>query len=255
MSVVLITYNRQALLRETVESILNQTFSNFELIVVDNVSEDGTESYVKSLDDPRVRYIRHSNGGVIAINRNAGISAARGEYIAFCDDDDLWLPGKLQRQLEAMKERPDAGLCFTDGIAFKNDEVVVPSLITGKKRLFLPTFYGLLLENYIPCCSVMARRAVFAKAGMMDESPEINAVHDWEMWLRIAYGFPLIFVDEPLVKYRLHQNITSSPSRTALHNISVIRKVSHKLKLNLLPAWMSLGYQYLKYCWFVLNGR
>ena len=121
VSVVLITYNRKPLLRETVASILNQTFSDFELIVVDNVSEDGTERFVRSLDDPRVRYIRHPNGGVISINRNVGIRAARGDYIAFCDDDDLWVPDKLQRQIRAMEDNPRAGLCFTDGVAFRED--------------------------------------------------------------------------------------------------------------------------------------
>ena len=100
VSVVLTTYNRADLISETIESILSQTFRNFELIVVDDGSTDNTEEVVRSYNDERVHYIKTDNWGGPAKPRNIGIKKAKGEYIAFCDDDDLWLPNKLEVQLK-----------------------------------------------------------------------------------------------------------------------------------------------------------
>ena len=99
VSVIIPTFNREHLLKETMEYILNQTFKDFELIIVDNYSSDNTENAVKSYNDKRIRYFKNQNNGVIAVNRNFGIKKARGEFITFCDDDDLWLPQKLEKQL------------------------------------------------------------------------------------------------------------------------------------------------------------
>ena len=90
VSVVVTTYNRAHIVTEAIESILNQTFGDFELIIVDNYSNDNTEEVIKSYKDERIKYFKNRNNGIIAVNRNYGISKAQGEYIAFCDDDDLW---------------------------------------------------------------------------------------------------------------------------------------------------------------------
>ena len=99
VTVVVTTYNRKELLKETIDSILNQTYTNFELIVVDNFSNYDFLKHVKSFEDKRIIAFQNQNNGIIAVNRNFGIKRANGDYIAFCDDDDLWLPNKLETQI------------------------------------------------------------------------------------------------------------------------------------------------------------
>jgi glycosyltransferase involved in cell wall biosynthesis len=255
VSVVVLTFNREALLRETIASILAQDFPDLELIVVDNMSVDGTQAYVRGIADPRVRYLRNANGGVLSVNRNLAIRHAAGEFIAFCDDDDLWLPQKLGRQVQAMRAAPGAGLCFTNGVAFRDSEVVIARLVAGKKHLARRSFWGLLMENTVPSCSALVRRSALEEVGLFDESPELVAVEDYELWLRIARCFALAFVDEPLVRVRLHANLSAKPSVTVVRNVAVIRSVSRKLGVNGGMRALAVAYQRLKYGWFRLQGR
>ena len=103
VSVIVTTYNRKEYLKETIDSILNQTYKNFELIVVDNYSDFDFLTYIKSFNDNRIRAFQHHNNGIIAVNRNIGIKKAYGEYIAFCDDDDYWVDKKLEYQVNNIK--------------------------------------------------------------------------------------------------------------------------------------------------------
>ena len=118
VSVVVTTYNRRELLMKTIDSILNQTYKNFELIVVDNYSDYDFLSYLKSFNDERIRSFQNKNEGIIAVNRNFGIKKAKGEYIAFCDDDDIWFPKKLELQLKTMLTTKTQMSC-TDGLIGK----------------------------------------------------------------------------------------------------------------------------------------
>ena len=111
VSVVVATYNRADLISETLDSILNQTYKIFELIVVDDGSSDNTEEIVKNYSDSRLKYIKTDNWGGPARPRNIGIRESKGEYIAFCDNDDLWEKNKLEKQLDIIKNN-NAGLCF-----------------------------------------------------------------------------------------------------------------------------------------------
>jgi|CXWL01.1.fsa_nt_gi glycosyltransferase involved in cell wall biosynthesis len=255
VSVVVPTNNREGLLRQTVASILAQDLRDFELIIVDNVSTDGTEAYVQGARDPRIRYFRNANGGIPAISRNFGIRHALGEYVAFCDDDDLWLPGKLSRQVDALKRAPAAGLCFTNGIAFRDSSVVAPDLVAGKKHLLRRNFAGLLMENTIPSCSVMVRRSTLEAAGLFDESADLVAVEDWELWLRIARRSSLAYLDDRLVRYRIHENLSAKPSVTVLRGMTAIRSVTRKLGVSPFLSWAALAYHWLKYGWFRISGR
>lgn len=105
VSIIVTTYNRKELLKETLDSILNQTFTDFELIVVDNYSNYDFISFIKSFKDNRIIAYQNANNGIIAVNRNYGIKKARGKYIAFCDDDDLWMPEKLEIQVKLLKSQ------------------------------------------------------------------------------------------------------------------------------------------------------
>ncbi len=254
VSVVIPTYNRSALLVETVASIRNQTFADFELIVVDNVSQDDTEQRLAALGDPRIRYIRNANHGVIAVNRNLGISRAVGRYVAFCDDDDLWMPEKLSRQVAVMERDPAVGLCYTNGSTFRDGMVVHERMVA--RRIFESHFRHLMWDNCIPSSSVMVRREVFAHVGMIDESPSLVAVEDYEMWLRIAARTKLVFLDDVLIRYRLHgRSAGLRPAAVSLRNVLVLKSVRRKLGMARLPVFGAILRQYAKHVYFRAVGR
>lgn len=204
VSVIVPTYNRAHIITEAIDSILNQTFEDFELIVVDNESTDNTEEVIKSYADERIRYFKHQNNGVVAVNRNYGISKAQGQYIAFCDDDDLWMLEKLERQLLEFEKDKQVGLVCTNGIDFDSrGEHGKRSKAKLKDSHF--TFESLIMRgNRIICSSVLVKRQVIDDVGMMDESPEIFTAEDYELWLRVAKQYKIKYIDLPLMKYRTH---------------------------------------------------
>jgi glycosyltransferase involved in cell wall biosynthesis len=216
VSVVVPTFKRAGLLKETVESILAQTYSNFELIIVDNMSDDGTEAYVTGLSDSRVRYFRNPNGGIIAVNRNFGIRQARGEYVALCDDDDLWLPEKLARQVPVLDSEPEVGLCYTNASTFDANGEIDQWMM---KKVFDGHYQKLLIGNMIPNSTVLVRRRLLEGFGYLDARPESVAVEDYCMWLKIARQHRLCYVDEALMRYRVHaaansRNLTVMAEKT-----------------------------------------
>lgn len=213
VSVIVTTYNRRALLEETLDSIRSQTYSNLEILVVDNESGDGTEDYVRSLSDPRVRYFRNPNGGVIAVNRNFGLEQAEGDYVAFCDDDDLWLPRKIERQLEEFDRRPDADVVATATILFDGRSVL------GVNRRSLPlstiTFpHQIVFGNEIALSSVLARRSSILAVQGFDTNPDFCAVEDFHLWMKVTCaGGQIRMVRRPHVLYRTHPGQASAKDR------------------------------------------
>jgi glycosyltransferase involved in cell wall biosynthesis len=224
VSVIVPTFNRVALLSETVESILAQTFSGFELLVVDNGSIDHTAELVETCRerDGRVRYLYHNDRG-IAQARNAGLRAARGEYVAFCDDDDLWRSGKLQVQVDLLERRPDVALICTNAVTFGEG---VPEHPVYRRPPRTLTFKRLLRQNEICNSSVLVCRAVLDRVGWFDERPEFHAVEDYELWLRVAHGHRIVFLDRPLVWYRAHNRANR---RRGVEMVEAWRAVVDKL--------------------------
>jgi len=228
ISVIVLTYNRARMVTEAIDSILSQTFKDFELIVMDNCSSDNTEAVIKAYTDERIRYFKHDNGGIIAVNRNYGMSQARGDYLAFCDDDDLWLPEKLEKQMLEFKKDSQVALVCTNAIIFDEN---------GERGEFfkagLPdsnfTFESLVWRSSVICSSVMVRKSVIDDVGMMDESPEIFSAEDYELWLRVAHKYRIKYVDFPLVRYRIHPGGYNKKSVDAIErNRAVYRKLLGK---------------------------
>lgn len=224
VSVVVPTFNRRKLLEETLETIFAQTLTDFELIVVDNMSEDGTEEYVRSIADPRVRYFRNPNHGVIAVNRNFGIRKAVGSYVAFCDDDDLWLPEKLEKQLAAFGEGISS--VATDCTSF--GEVVY----LGKSLSFAPgerwhdfDYREILVQlNPVISSSVVARRDLLLELEGFDESSDFRFIEDWELWLRLSRKGAIRILNEPLLKYRMYQKAGRDDRNVALRTLKIVEK-------------------------------
>ena len=197
VSVIIPAYNAEAYIAETVQSALDQTYRDFEIIVVDDGSTDRTAECLEPFGD-KVRVLRQPNGGV-AQARNNGVKASSGAWLAFLDADDLWLPRKIERQL-AFSTAP---MTFTDRYNFgaRGPVPELQSEATPMKGgdLFLP----LLLEgNFITLSSVMLRRDRFDRVGGFYTG--LAGTADWDMWIRVAEQDEVGFLPEPLVRYRFH---------------------------------------------------
>lgn len=204
VSVVIAAYNAARWTAETLGSVLAQTFRNFEVIVVDDGSTDQTPEVVAGYKD-RIRYLRKENAGA-ASARNVGIRAARGSYIAFVDADDLWLPEKLQLQMDLFSRHPDLAWVYSDAIVFDEESVQEVFRTSDVTKLYAGDILRpLLLFNFIASPTPVIRRDVFDTVGYFDESPGLQSGEDWNMWLRIAAKYRVEFVDRPLARYRRHR--------------------------------------------------
>lgn len=247
VSIIVTTFNRRELLAETINSILLQTFADFELIVVDNMSEDGTKEYICGISDCRIKYFRNPNDGVIAVNRNFGIQRARGVYIAFCDDDDLWLPTKLDQQVFLLTKNTDVALCYTQAESFLDGKTVAPRM--NRRYVYRNHFSALLRGNYFPNSSVIVRCFIFKELGLLTENPSLR--EDYEMWLRIAKYYTLMGIEASLIRYRMHSsNIAGNRAQETLRAIRTVRSVCNLLNLPFYLVWPNVVLQYLKYIFY-----
>jgi glycosyltransferase involved in cell wall biosynthesis len=193
ISVVIPTYNRAGVLRRAIESVLSQTHGEYEIIVIDDGSTDSTDALLKErYSDVRHLTIQHSG---VSRARNRGILAADGEWVAFLDSDDYWLPQKLERQVNFLHTHPQYLVCHTNEIWIKNGV----RINQGKKHrkytgwFFTPSLHLCLISP----SSVMIHKSVFETCGMFDE--QFAFVEDYDLWLRITSRYPVGYVDERLV--------------------------------------------------------
>ncbi len=196
VSVIIPTYNRAWIVRDAIDSVLGQSWADFELIVVDDGSTDKTARTLGAYGD-RLRVIRQERGGVSAA-RNRGIAASSGPLIALLDSDDLWLADKLAVQAEFFDKNPAALICQTEEIWIRNGLRVNP----GKKHR-KPS--GMIFERSLELClvspsAVMVRRDLFEMVGLFDET--LPACEDYDLWLRVGSRFPVHLIDRPLVVKR-----------------------------------------------------
>jgi glycosyltransferase involved in cell wall biosynthesis len=197
VSVIIPAFNSALFVEDAIRSVLAQTMQNFEIVIVDDGSTDNTADVVKALASERVRYICKTNQGPSAA-RNVGIRHALGEYVAFLDSDDRWLPRKLEAQLDRFKERPESGLIHcTAKIEDFNGNVQRQQNATLEGHA-LDT---LLMGNQIVTSSVMVPKYIFDNARKFDES--ISRGEDWDLWMNISAAFPIASVIEPLTIYTL----------------------------------------------------
>jgi len=192
-SVIIPTFNRRALVAEAIASALAQEGADFELIVVDDGSTDGTEAALAPIRD-QLRFLSQTNRGVSAA-RNTGARVARGEWLAFLDSDDIWLPDRLCAQMAFVREHPETRICQTGEIWIRNGVRVNPCNHHRKPDgdVFLPSLQRCLVSP----SAVMIRRDLFEAAGGFDES--LPACEDYDLWLRLAWQTPVPLIDRPLV--------------------------------------------------------
>jgi len=198
VSVIIPTYNRAHLIGRAIQSVLDQTYQDFEIIVVDDASTDNTEEVVSNFDDERIRYIRlKENSGGSAAPRNTAIRTARGEYIAFQDSDDEWLPEKLEKQMRLFEIQPlEVGVVYTGfWKIWGHRKIYIPS--PGITRKEGNIHDGLLAQNFVAAPVAVVRKECFRKVGGFDE--ELPTLMDWELWIRISKCYRFRCIDEPLV--------------------------------------------------------
>jgi glycosyltransferase involved in cell wall biosynthesis len=186
VTAIIATYKRAALVPRAIESVRNQTYTNLEIIVVDDGSPDDTESVVRAIPDERIRYIRHQKNKGLPAGRNTGIRAAKGEYVAFLDDDDEWRADKIERQLRSIRNY-DAVLC---GVLVDNWRLSIHphstiSLDDLRKGSFEP--------------SGMMVRAALIKKLLFDET--LRQGEDWDAFIRIAQHGTIGYDPEPMLLY------------------------------------------------------
>jgi glycosyltransferase involved in cell wall biosynthesis len=243
VSVIIPTYNRAEFLSSAITSVLNQTFQDFEIIVVDDASNDNTQEVVSSFNDKRIRYIRHeiNKGGAGA--RNTGIKVSTGKYIAFLDDDDEWLPWKLQMQTDLLEESPPrVGVVYTGFVMVSraDGQILYKGIPTRKGYIF----NEMLIENVIGATpSVFLRRECFNRVGLFDEN--LPFAEDWDMWIRISKEFHFECIKEILVKCYFHNRnkLTANIEALSKGAEAMLRKYtrSSALKKNLSHIYLGIG--------------
>ncbi|MGK7957032.1 MAG: glycosyltransferase family 2 protein [Crocosphaera sp.] len=206
VSIVIPAYNAMRYLPETLDNLLQQTYKNFEAIIVNDGSTDNIKDWFTTISDERVRLISQENKGLSGA-RNTGIENAKGDYLAFLDADDLWEPTKIEKQVKVLDNNPEAGLVYTDVAIIDSDGIATGRIFKEKVEGYI--WKELTQRNFVACGSVaMVRRECFEKVGNFDRNLG-SFVEDWDMWLRIAVDYPFKVVQEPLVYYRQHPNSAS----------------------------------------------
>ena len=200
VSVVIPSHNRAQLVMRALDSVRSQTYPADEILVVDDGSEDDTLKRIR-LEQQDVHVLEQPHSGVSAA-RNLGIREATGDWIAFLDSDDEWMPQKLEKQLAALAKTPNLAFCHTDEIWIRNGRRVNPMKKHRK-------YGGNIFEQCLPLCvispsSTILHRRLFEEVGLFDES--LPACEDYDLWLRITARFPVLYIDEPLImKYGGHE--------------------------------------------------
>jgi len=228
-SVVIPSFNRADLLPSAVGSVLTQTMSDLELIVIDDGSTDETRTACVQLSasDSRIRYLYQDNQGLPAA-RNAGIRAAQGEYVAFLDADDCWMPTKLEKQLAMADKVPSAGLVYCDYACI--DKTGRTWLPTYCENVGQTLYESLLYFNVIhgSASAVLIRKECFDQVGMFDET--LRSLEDWDMWIRLAQSYECAKVPEVLVYLLQHEAQMQRKSLVMAESQIVLgRKVSQSI--------------------------
>ncbi len=258
VSAAIITHNRAHYLPGAIDSILGQTFRDFELIVVDDGSTDATSDIVAPYLD-RIRYVRQENRGKAAA-RNAAVQLAEGDLIAFCDSDDAWVPDRLERQLDALERRPDVGMVHGQVELVDADLRPLPAQNAAHRELFSAAHRrGASYASYAFNCrcmssTILVRREVFDTVGLYDCD---LAIEDYDFYLRLLLDFDLHFMDgPPLAIYRVHpdktrpEELSSGQIQTAEKHLALLdarddiadaRVARRNFHLEIAQTWRVLG--------------
>jgi glycosyltransferase involved in cell wall biosynthesis len=256
VSVIIPTHNRARYLHRAIQSVLDQTFRDLEIIVVDDASSDETPRIVRAFRDERIRYFRHNANQGEAGSRNTGVQNSIGQYVAFLDDDDAWLPQKLAAQVELLETSSSkVGAVYTSFLKVDGPTGKVLGSWNAEKRGNV--FRDLSEENWIGIPStVVLRRQCFDTVGLFDEKVEFGL--DYDMWVRVAQFYEFEYLEEPLVLRSINHNRLSTDYELVLKGAeSKLKKYAQFFSLNKKAysrRFLQLGVLYC-YNGRVRNGR
>jgi glycosyltransferase involved in cell wall biosynthesis len=230
-SVIIPTFNRENIIPRAINSVLSQTYKNFEILIVDDGSSDNTEFVIKSLREPRIQYIKQKNSGQAAA-RNTGINHSIGKYIAFLDDDDYWFPNKLEQQIDQLESHHEIGLSASGWLAINEESKLTREY---KPWIWIPDLNDLNLWLYscpiIPS-AVVARKEYLVMVGGFDEGITQKGwgAEDWDLWLRLVHlGCKMQWLDDISFTYYFHDQ---SYSHQAIRQRNGMMLVIHQFYKN-----------------------
>ncbi len=213
VSVIIPVFNRQDYVAETIESVINQTYNNIEIVIINDGSTDNSEEIIRSFAahyPKKINLINQQNQGQVKA-RNNGLKVARGEFIAFLDSDDVWLPEKIEKQIHLFEN--EVGLVYS-GVQYID---ALGKVIGGElcdQSIRGSVYEKLLVKNRMTGGTVVVKNEALKKVGLFDET--LKAAENWDLWIRIAKFYELDFVDETLLKYRKHSDNMSGNNNLML---------------------------------------
>ena len=250
VSIVIPTYNHSIYLKRALESIINQTYENWEVIVIDNHSTDNTLEVVANFKNNRIKYLKVHNKGIIAISRNIGIKSANGEWIAFLDSDDWWTRDKLEICIQSINEKVD--FIYHDLEIIANKSRIFSRKKIKSRKLKKPVLIDLLTEgNAIGNSSVFVRKKFLDEINGIDESKELVAAEDYNTWLRIAkLTDQFVYLKKRLGYYLVHDQSVSKkdmsiPARYAIKEFSGLLTQYQKTKQEAFLKYISGRFNFL----------
>ena len=209
VSIIMPSYNTERFIRDTIESVLVQSYTNWELIIVDDCSNDNTDAIVRHyLTDERIRYIKNDTNSGAAVSRNRALREAKGKWIAFLDSDDLWEPDKLQEQISFMRDN-GYHFSYTNYIEIDEESKSNGKRVSGPKRI---TKHGMYNYCWMGCLTVMYDAEIVGLIQIAD----IKKNNDYAMWLKVCKKTDCYLLDETLAKYRKRSGSISNHSYRAL---------------------------------------
>jgi glycosyltransferase involved in cell wall biosynthesis len=220
-TVIIPTYNCVDFLKRALPSVIDQTFTDFEVIVIDNSSTDGTREYLSNINDNRLNIITVQNNGIIAYSRNKGIMQARGQWLSFLDSDDLWYPNKLGKLYDSIHEHPEAVFICHDCKKMVNSSAV--GII--KSGPVTPNMYEQLVFDFsiLPTSTVTIKKSVALKTHGFSERMDFVTVEDYEYWIRLAKEGSFFKLPEVLGEYTIHGENESRKSEIQANAVLAVR--------------------------------
>ena len=224
ISIILPTYNRAStFLKEAIDSVFNQDYKNWELIIIDNNSSDNTLELIKKYNSEKISIYSINNNGIIAKSRNLGIKKSKGDYIAFLDSDDYWYKNKLQKCINAIKSGNYPIVCHGEKWLYSNSSI---DKIYGPKEKFIYSKMLSLGSSPVSTSAVLIDKKLIYKAGLFSEDEDIITAEDYDMWLNVAnIETNIKFIDESLGVFRVHEK--SQSSNIYFNTNSIINVLSH----------------------------
>lgn len=236
VSIITPSYNSKRYIKETIDSVISQKYTNWEMIIVDDFSSDNSAEYIKNLvkNDVRIKLLILSHNAGAAEARNKALEIAKGKYIAFLDSDDIWLPNKLEQQLKFMKKN-DYAFTFTSYVPFSEDGTQEYRTIHVPKEI---DYIGYCKNTIIGCLTVMINREETGDFRMKN----IRSSHDMALWLEIMKrGYTAYGLDEVLAKYRLVSNSNTAKKYKAIKDVWKVYRGIEKMSL-IKSGWYFMHY-------------